>query len=324
MKRSSYHLFVLLFLCMALQYTIQFGSRDFVIYNKDQDKCVLVSEGNAVQAGDCDPTANTQHFRWISSSHVISVSHQLCVGAQGLEEWVRVVLEPCNDHSPTQMWECKNETLFGLKGHNLHFNYGKRNQPNVLLHTGTGLWSRWQIYRTKENLCSHRHEGSRDFVIYNKDQDKCVLVSEGNAVQAGDCDPTANTQHFRWISSSHVISVSHQLCVGAQGLEEWVRVVLEPCNDHSPTQMWECKDETLFGLKGHPLHFNYGKRNQPNVLLHTGTGLWSRWQIYRTKENLCSHRHEETRTEGTTEASATPEVTDKEEKQSGIWRYCVL
>uniref|UniRef100_A0A4W4DYJ2 Macrophage mannose receptor 1 n=1 Tax=Electrophorus electricus TaxID=8005 RepID=A0A4W4DYJ2_ELEEL len=158
MKKFSFRLFVLLCLCMALHYTVQLDSSAFIIYNEAHNKCTRAAEGNAVQAGDCDPTAETQHFRWISSSRLISVSHKLCLGAQDLKEWVRVVLVPCNELSPTQMWECKNETLFGLKGQPLHFNYGNRHEPNVLLYTGTGSWSRWQIYGTKENLCSHGYE----------------------------------------------------------------------------------------------------------------------------------------------------------------------
>ncbi|XP_076829471.1 macrophage mannose receptor 1-like isoform X2 [Brachyhypopomus gauderio] len=158
MKKFSFHLFVLLCFCMALHYTIQLDSSAFVIYNEAHNKCARVAEGNAVQAGDCDPTSDLQRFRWISSSRLISISHKLCLGTENQTDWVRVVLVPCDGHSPTQMWECKDETLFGLKGQPLHFNYGNRHEPNVLMHTGTGSWSRWQIYGTKENLCSHGYE----------------------------------------------------------------------------------------------------------------------------------------------------------------------
>ncbi|XP_026888044.2 macrophage mannose receptor 1-like isoform X2 [Electrophorus electricus] len=158
MMKNSFHLFVLLCLCMALHGTIQLDSSSFVIYNEEHNKCVRVAEGNAVQAGDCDQTAETQHFRWISSSRLISVSHKLCLGVQDLKEWLRVLLVPCNELSLMQTWECKNKTLFGLKGQSLHLNYGNRDEPNVLLYTGTGSWSHWEIYGTKENLCTHGYE----------------------------------------------------------------------------------------------------------------------------------------------------------------------
>ncbi|KAL1270316.1 hypothetical protein QQF64_032605 [Cirrhinus molitorella] len=83
------------------------------------------------------------------------------------------------------------------------------------------------------------------------------------------------------------MSLSFNFCLGSEKISNWAKITLLPCNDHSPVQTWECKDESLFGLKGHPLHLNYGNKKD-NVVLYTGTGDLSRWQIYETKRNLCS------------------------------------
>ncbi|KAL0187218.1 hypothetical protein M9458_018888, partial [Cirrhinus mrigala] len=57
-------------------------------------------------------------------------------------------------------------------------------------------------------------------------------------------------------------------------IDNMVKIILLPCNDSSPVQNWECKNGTLFGLKGHPLHLNYGHRGA-NLMLYKGTGPWS-------------------------------------------------
>uniref|UniRef100_A0A8B9LX51 Mannose receptor, C type 1a n=1 Tax=Astyanax mexicanus TaxID=7994 RepID=A0A8B9LX51_ASTMX len=158
MKKLSFPLLVLLCLSVALDYTVQLDNSAFLIYNESHNKCVKVVSPNIAQVADCDPSSDAQRFRWISSSRILSVSHKLCLGAQDLKEWVRVMLLPCNELSPMQTWECKNETLFGLKTQNLHFNYGNRHEPNILLYAGTGSWSRWQVYGTKDNLCSRGYQ----------------------------------------------------------------------------------------------------------------------------------------------------------------------
>ncbi|XP_062849166.1 macrophage mannose receptor 1 [Trichomycterus rosablanca] len=158
MKRLNFFLFVMLFICMASHRTVQLDSSSFLIYNEAHNKCLKVVDPNMVHAASCDPSSNAQRFRWISSSRILSISHKLCLGAQDLKEWVRVVLLPCSELSTLQTWECKNETLFGLKGQPLHLNYGNRHEPNLLLYTGDGSWSRWQLYSTKNDLCSHGYQ----------------------------------------------------------------------------------------------------------------------------------------------------------------------
>ncbi|CAM4718799.1 unnamed protein product [Leuciscus chuanchicus] len=337
----------------------------FLIYNEDHNKCVTVVNTN-VEAAPCDETSKAQHFRWISSSRIISLSYSLCLGAEKIENWTKIILLPCKESNPRQTWECKDENLFGLKGHPLHLNYGNNDKKNMMLFNGTGVSSRWLIYGTEENLCSHGYQemssiggnsfgkpchfpfkygnkwyadctvdGREDgllwcsteknfniagkwgfcppktspdawhtttattsvtetssFLIYNEDHNKCVTVVNTN-VEAAPCDETSKAQHFRWISSSRIISLSYSLCLGAEKIENWTKIILLPCNESNPRQTWECKDENLFGLKGHPLHLNYGTNDKKNMMLFNGTGVSSRWLIYGTQENLCSHGYQE-------------------------------
>ncbi|XP_042586333.1 macrophage mannose receptor 1-like [Cyprinus carpio] len=136
------------------------------------------------------------------------------------------------------------------------------------------------------------------FLIYNEDHNKCVYAESATVIQTAPCDESSKAQHFRWISSSQILSLSFNLCLGSEKIEDWVKIILLPCNDISPVQTWECKSESLFGLKGHPLHLNYGNYDEPNVMLFSGTGVWSRWLIYGTKENLCSRGYQEIYTTG--------------------------
>jgi len=119
-----------------------------------------------------------------------------------------------------------------------------------------------------------------------------VYAESATVVRTAPCDVSSKAQHFRWISSSQILSLSFNLCLGSENITNWVKITLLPCNDISPVQTWECKDETLFGLKGLPLHLNYGNYDEPNVMMFLGTGVRSRWLIYETKENLCSRGYQ--------------------------------
>ncbi|ROI64859.1 Macrophage mannose receptor 1 [Anabarilius grahami] len=468
-------------MCCLLQCLFSFSTDSdsiFLIYNEDQNKCVYAVSATEVQTAPCDASFKAQHFQWISSSRIISLAFSLCLGAEEVEDWGKIILQPCKELSPMQTWECKDKTLFGLKGHPLHLNYG--HGQNMMLFKGTGPFSRWMIYGTKENLCSrgyqemfstsgysfgkpchfpfkfngkwyadctvdgredgrlwcstekdfdtdrkwgfcpkknapvpsitvfrqmqdrehvmvmcsfgrrfiessfqlsvegehsytlknpllssnekcvfdvkvsspvsftcvheinhavnqqsetyspsdHHEEGfslfyicfssfiavglvimtaavivttirskakdsSSSFLIYNEDQNKCVYAVSANVVLTAPCDASFKAQLFQWISSSRIISLAFSLCLGAEKIEDRVKVILLPCNESNPEQTWECKDKTLFGLKGEPLHLNYGDYDEPSMMLHTGTGVRSRWMIYGTDENLCSRGYRE-------------------------------
>lgn len=131
------------------------------------------------------------------------------------------------------------------------------------------------------------------FLIYNKDHNKCVYAASATVVLTAPCDASFTAQRFQWISSSRIISLAFSLCLGAEKIEDRFKVILLPCNESNPGQTWECKNETLLGLKGHPLHLSYGDYDKTNVMLFTGTGVWSHWLIYGTDENLCSRGYQE-------------------------------
>ncbi|XP_051944921.1 macrophage mannose receptor 1-like [Xyrauchen texanus] len=158
MKMCGSLLFVFLCFFVALHPSNQTDTSSFLIYNEDHDRCVNVVSANVVQTALCDKSSEAQRFRWVSSSRIESVSLKLCLGVQSINDWVKILLLPCNENSPLQTWECKNETLFGLKGQPLHLNYGNHNETSMMLFKGSGIWSHWQIYGTKDNLCSRGYE----------------------------------------------------------------------------------------------------------------------------------------------------------------------
>jgi len=113
----------------------------------------------SVTVARCNPQDPEQKFRWVSGSRLLSVAHHLCVGASEIKDFVKVLLFPCDEKSNLQQWECKNATLFGLVGQDLHFNWGNRNERNIVIYTGFGSWSRWRIYGTEGDLCSKGYQG---------------------------------------------------------------------------------------------------------------------------------------------------------------------
>ncbi|RXN04060.1 macrophage mannose receptor 1 [Labeo rohita] len=293
----------------------------FLIYDEDHNKCMHAVNATVIQA-PCDASSKAQHFKWISSSQIISLSFILCLGVENIKE----------------------------QGHPLHLNYGP-DENDVML--WTSVWTRWLIYGTKENLCSRgyqeiytgnssekpchfpfkyrgkwyadctvdgrtdghlwcstekdydtegkwgfcplKNSDNSSFLIYDEDHNKCMHAVNATVVQAAPCNVSSKAQHFKWISSSQIISLSFILCLGVENIKERVKIILLPCNDSSPVQTWECKHKNLFDLKGHPLHLKYGP-DENDVMLWTS--VWTRWLIYGTKENLCSLGYQEIYTEG--------------------------
>ncbi|XP_010904068.2 macrophage mannose receptor 1 [Esox lucius] len=158
MMAPSQFLTVLLCLTQALFCIAEIDSGTFLIYNQVHNKCVLAVSASEVTVTDCNPSAQDQQFRWASQSRLLSISLKLCLGAQELKDWVKVLLFPCDEKSELQHWQCKNETLFGIKDKALHFNYGNRNEKNVMIFQGSGTWSRWNIYGTQKDLCSKGYQ----------------------------------------------------------------------------------------------------------------------------------------------------------------------
>ncbi|XP_073715681.1 macrophage mannose receptor 1 isoform X2 [Misgurnus anguillicaudatus] len=150
--------FVLISLCVAVQPSSQTDDNSFLIYNEDHNRCVNVINADVVYMAPCDVSSDAQRFRWVSSSRIISVSLKLCLGAQSVKDFEKVILLPCKELSPLQSWECKSETLFGLKEKLLYLNYGHRGDQNMMLYIASGSWSHWQIYGEKYDLCFHEYQ----------------------------------------------------------------------------------------------------------------------------------------------------------------------
>ncbi|KAL1006843.1 hypothetical protein UPYG_G00077910 [Umbra pygmaea] len=158
MMAATGFLAVLLCLMQVRFYTAEIDSSSFLIYNKDHNKCVVVVSASQITADACDPSSQNQQFRWTSQSRLLSISLKLCLGAQEMKSWVKVLLFPCDEKSELQQWQCKNETLFGLKDKELHFNYGNFNEKNMMIYHGSGSWSRWNIYGSQRDLCSKGYQ----------------------------------------------------------------------------------------------------------------------------------------------------------------------
>uniref|UniRef100_A0A673BHE3 Macrophage mannose receptor 1 n=1 Tax=Sphaeramia orbicularis TaxID=375764 RepID=A0A673BHE3_9TELE len=147
-------------------------------------------------------------------------------------------------------------------------------------------------------ICTTADIDTSAFVIYNENHNKCVKVESATSITVAPCNPHAKEQQFRWASQYRVLSLSLKLCLGATEIKDWVKVVLYECDEKSDLQHWECKNETLFGLKGQDLHFNWGNRNERNIMIYKGSGLWSRWRIFGTMGDLCSKGYQDVFTIG--------------------------
>nr|XP_020442059.1 macrophage mannose receptor 1-like [Monopterus albus] len=149
---------VVFFLVQVLCITADIDSGSFLIFNENHNKCIKVETATSVTVAPCDPHAKQQQFRWASQSRLLSLSLKLCLGATDLKDWVKVVLFECDESSELQHWQCKNETLFGIKDQDLHLNWGNRDERNVMIYTGSSIWSRWRIYGTISDLCSKGYQ----------------------------------------------------------------------------------------------------------------------------------------------------------------------
>uniref|UniRef100_UPI0037E8EC41 macrophage mannose receptor 1 n=1 Tax=Semicossyphus pulcher TaxID=241346 RepID=UPI0037E8EC41 len=145
---------VVLCLLQVLCITADIDSGSFLIFNENHNKCIKVERANSVTVAPCNPHAKEQQFRWASESRILSLSLKLCLGATAIKDWVKVILFECDESNNLQHWQCKNETLFGLKDQDLHLNWGNHNERSVMIYQGSGLWSRWRIFGTRGDLCS--------------------------------------------------------------------------------------------------------------------------------------------------------------------------
>ncbi|KAM9827488.1 macrophage mannose receptor 1 [Neosynchiropus ocellatus] len=148
------------FLCLlhAFCITAEIDSGSFLIFNEAHSKCVKVESAASITLAACDPHSKAQQFRWASESRLLSLVLNKCVGATEMKDWVKVLLFDCDENSQLQQWECKNDTLFGLKDQNLHFNWGNNNERNIMIYKGSGTWSRWRVFGSSGDICTKGYQ----------------------------------------------------------------------------------------------------------------------------------------------------------------------
>ncbi|XP_044280977.1 macrophage mannose receptor 1-like isoform X3 [Varanus komodoensis] len=173
----------------------------FLIYNQDHKLCVEAQTSNYVTSSPCNYKNVAQKFRWISEHQLISVSLKLCLGVSTKVSWTPVTLYPCDTTSALQQWECRNDTLFAIQGTDLYFNYGNRNEKRIMLYHGSGAWSRWKVYGTKDDLCSRGYEDM--FTLKgNSEGAPCVFPFQYDGNWYAECTTVGRSDNWRWCATT--------------------------------------------------------------------------------------------------------------------------
>ena len=138
-------------------------------------------------------------------------------------------------------------------------------------------------------LCFPIVENITYFHIYNQAHQKCVSRT-GKRLSVARCDLNQCEQKWSWTrGGQQIISALGQEkpeCISVSKLVKFQKIIMYPCESNTSFQRWECKDGDLLSIQGKELYFNYGQ-HLVDIVLHTGSGTWSRWVKYLTGRSPC-------------------------------------